>query len=152
MSSGSRESLDLEWQRNAYRYKQARVGGSSVDVVQTMEGVFLQFLFWACLLMAVVLVLHLVQEIFHVANVSSFWPSNIPFIIIIPSAATAAVVLQYLSDIVHTIASAILFLFYGAFGLPVTLMVNPASKDPATRRPQRCSQLLSLQPSQSSTL
>ena len=123
-----KQRISLEWHRNAYRYSKARVGGNSVDIVRVLEGAFLQFLFWACLLMAVVLVLHLVQEMFHVANVSNFWPTNIPFIIIIPSAATAAVVLQHLTEIVHTIASAILLLFYGVFGLPVVLAANPVSK------------------------
>ena len=88
------------------------VGGNSTDIVRALEGAFLQFLYWACLLMAVVLVLHLVQEIFNVADVSSFWPANIPFIIIIPSLATAAVVLQYLTDIIRVIAGAVLLLVY----------------------------------------
>ena len=127
-----KQRISLEWHRNAYRnayrYSNARVGGNSVDIVRVLEGAFLQFLFWACLLMAVVLVLHLVREMFHVANVSNFWPTNIPFIIIIPSAATALVVLQHLTEIVHTIASAILLLFYGVFGLPVVLVANPVSK------------------------
>ena len=122
----------VQWQRNTYWQSPAAYKpmgrssrGSPGAAVLAMESVFLQFLFWICLLMAVVLGLHLVQEMFLIANVGQLWPANIPFIIIIPSVATVAVVLQHIADIIHGIASAILLLFYTLFGLPLSLSVGP---------------------------
>ena len=125
-----KQITSVQWHRNAYRHSQAQAvgGGHSGELVRALEGVFLQFLFWACLLMTLVLVLHLVHEILHITQINSFWPANIPLIIIIPSFATAAVILQYLTDIVHGITSAILLLLYCLFGYPLVLVVNPASK------------------------
>ena len=119
----------VQWRRNTYWQSPAAhkpMGGSSRGspgaAVLAMESVFLQFLLWICLLMAVVLGLHLVQEMFLIANVG---PANIPFIIVIPSVATVAVVLQHIADIIHGIASAILLFFYTLFGLPLSLSVGP---------------------------
>ena len=113
------------WQSPAYRAKGGGSGGSPGAAVLAMESVFLQFLFWVCLLMAVVLGLHLVQEMFVIANVRNLWPANIPFIIIIPSVATVAVVLQHIADIIHGIANIILLLVYILIGLPLSLSVGP---------------------------
>ena len=118
----------LKWQKTAYSRSPTRVGGSTADIAGALEGIFLQFLYWSCLLMAIVLVLHLIQEVFDVAHVSSIWPENIPFIMIIPSIATLGIILQYLADIISAIANALLLLLYCVFGLPCVLIHSPVSK------------------------
>jgi len=121
----------LEWRRNTYwqspAYKQpgGGSGGHPRAAVLFIESAFIKFLFWICLLMALVLGIHLVQEIFQIANVSNFWPSNIPFIIVIPSVASIAVILQHIGDIVQGIASTILLLMYTLVALPLSLSVGP---------------------------
>ena len=86
----------------------------------------LHFISWTCLLMAAVFVIHLVQEIFLIAKIDNIWPTNIPFVIIIPSVATVAVVLQHIKDIILALSNAILLFVYTLFGLPVILTFNPA--------------------------
>ena len=114
------------WQSPAYKRTGGGGGGSPGAAVLLMESAFLQFLFWICLLMAVVLGLHLVQEIFLIANVGNLWPANIPFIIIIiPSVATIAVVLQHITDIIRGIAGTIMLLVYTVIALPLSLSVGP---------------------------
>ena len=76
--------------------------------------------------MAVVFVIHLLQQVFLVADIQGLWPANIPLIIIIPSLATVAVVLQHIGDIMHAIVGMVLLLIYAVFGLALRLSVTPA--------------------------
>ncbi len=124
-----KQLTSLQWYKNAaqYRSKSYSVSHSTTDLVTSLESVFLHFIFWICLLMALVLVIHLVQEIFHIANISHFWPANIPFIIIIPSLATGVVILQHMADIARTIANKVMLLVYFLFVLPLTLTFHPIS-------------------------
>ena len=122
-----KQLTSMQWRKNAYWHR-ARAGSrSSVGaVVLAMEGILLHFIFWTCLLMAVVLAIHLVQQVFLVAKVGRIWPSNVPFIVIIPSIATVAVILQYIGEIIHFIASAFVLMIYIVLGLPLNLSLGPA--------------------------
>ena len=123
-----KQITSAQWHRQAsWHRKTGYVVGSSADLVQSVEQALLQFLSWTCLLLCVVLVLHLVQEVFHIAQVNKIWPANVPFIIIIPSIATMAVILQYVKDISYAIASSILLLVHLIFGLPLFLVCSPLS-------------------------
>ena len=109
------------------RSKARSVVSNAEDLVLSLESIFLTLIFWTCLLMAIVLAIHLVQEIFHIANVGSFWPANFPFIVVIPSLATVAVILQHMRAIILAISNAILLLVYLLFGLPLTMTFHPIS-------------------------
>ena len=112
----------VEWRRNSYW--QSPAGGSSGAVVLAIEGIILKFLLWSCLLMAVVFVIDLLQQVFLVADIQGLWPDNIPLIIIIPSLATVAVVLQHIGDIMHAIVGMVLLLIYAVFVLPLSLQLT----------------------------
>ena len=122
-----KQITSIEWRRNTYWLSPARaLGGSTGTLVLAVEEIFFKFVFWTCLLMAVVLVLHLVQQLFAIANVGNLWPKNVPFIIIIPSVAAFTVVLQHIGDFIHALASTLALLIYTLFGLPLSLSVSPA--------------------------
>ena len=116
----------LQWQK-IVKSRTKALGSSAEELVMSLESVFLVFIFWTSLMMAIVLVIHLVHELFHIANVSRLWPANIPFIIIIPSVATIAVILQHMRDIILAITNAIILLVYLLFGLPLSMTIRPVS-------------------------
>lgn len=118
----------VHWQRNAvYNTSRKTFVRSSRALVLSLEDIFFQFIFWICLVMSSFLGIHLLQEMFHIAKVQSFWPANVPFMIIIPSFATTVIIAQYLSDIVQAIVSAALLLVYVLFGLPLLMTFKPIS-------------------------
>lgn len=123
-----KQITSAQWHRQAsWHRKTGYVVGNSPDLVRSAEQALLQFLSWTCLLLTIVLVLHLGQEVFHIAHVSKLWPANVPFIIIIPSFATMAVILQYIKEISYGITSTILLLVHVIFGLPLLLVCSPLS-------------------------
>lgn len=103
------------------RQKTTKRGESGITV--TLEEVFLQLMYWICLLMAGVLVFHLIGEVLHIT-----WPNRIPFLVIIPSLTMLGVCLQYLMQIVNAILMAIMVIIYYSIGLPFNLIWNPIFK------------------------
>lgn len=84
------------------------------------EKIVLCLLYYLFLCMAIVIALHLVED------VSQFtWPKQFPIIIIIPSIATLGMCLQHILGILKEIWKLINQLVYCVFGFPVNLFKNP---------------------------
>lgn len=92
-------------------------------ITVTLEEVFVQLIYWICLLMAGVLVFHLIGEVLHIT-----WPNRIPFLVIIPSLTILGTCLQYLMQIINAILMAIVVIFYYSIGLPFNMIWSPVFK------------------------
>ena len=92
-------------------------------IASVFEDTVLQMVYSLCLVLALVLVLQSVKELFHIS-----WPSSVPFVILIPSLTTLAVLYQNLVAIVKAILVFLRFVPYITIEVPINMGWDPVTK------------------------
>ena len=86
----------------------------------TFENLVLQIIYYLCLVIALVLVLHLVTEVLNFQ-----WPHSIPIIFLIPSLTTLAIVYEYFISILKLIYTLLRFIPYIVLEFPADMISSP---------------------------
>lgn len=88
-----------------------------------VENTILQVVYCLCLVLAVVLVLQLVKDLFDIS-----WPHSVPFVVLIPSVTTLAILYQHLVSAVKAIISLLRLIPYIMIEVPVNMGYDPVVK------------------------
>lgn len=88
-----------------------------------IENTVLQTVYCLCVLMAMILVVQLIKDLFQIS-----WPHSVPFIVVIPSLATLAILYQHLAVTVKTIFSVLQFIPYVIIEFPINMGLDPVTK------------------------
>ncbi len=115
----------------AYKTHQLIAGRSFVpswkkrgsNLAAVMENTILQVMYCLCLLLAMVLVLHLVKDLFNIS-----WPHSVPLVLIIPSLATLVIIYQHLVTTVEAILTLLRFIPYVIIEIPINMGLDPVTK------------------------
>lgn len=93
------------------------------SLTAAIENTILQTVYCLCLVLAVVLALQLVRDLFDVS-----WPRSIPFVILIPSLTTLAILYQHLMVTVKAILTLLRFIPYVIIEVPINMGLDPVAK------------------------
>ena len=108
----------LRSERMSFQRWQRRQINAFTAVVNT----FLDIMFCLCIVLSFVLVLQLLKEHFNV-----MWPHSIPFIILIPSLTTLAILFQHLKAIFKVIFTLLRLILYVIIEYPIIKAVDPVT-------------------------
>ena len=89
----------------------------------TVENTVLQIVYSLCLLIALVLVLQLLRDLFNIS-----WPHAIPLVVIVPSLATLVILYQHLVATVKFVLTLLRLIPYVIIKLPINMGLNPVTK------------------------
>jgi len=90
---------------------------------RTIENTLLQILYSLCMVVALVLVLQLVKDLFHLS-----WPNSVPFVFLIPSLTTLAILYQHFVVTVKAILVLLRFIPYVIIEIPINMGLDPVKK------------------------
>ncbi len=92
-------------------------------ITTVVEDTVLQIVYYLCLVLALVMVLQLVKDLFQIS-----WPFSVPFVILIPSLTTLAILYQHLVVAVKAILALLRFIPYVTIEVPINMGLDPVTR------------------------